>query len=66
MLIFLGLEKVVDVNHLRSSMLIFSLLVPHPEQTHNKKTYKKTFETQNTICVNDNFNVNVNVLFKTS
>jgi hypothetical protein len=30
MLIFLGLKKVVDVNHLRSSMLIFSLLVPHP------------------------------------
>jgi hypothetical protein len=31
MLIFLGLEKVVDVNHLRLSMLIFSLLVPHPK-----------------------------------
>jgi hypothetical protein len=30
MLIFLGVEKVVDVNHLRSSMLIFSMLLPHP------------------------------------
>jgi hypothetical protein len=30
MLIFIGVEKVVDVNHLQPSMLIFSLLVPHP------------------------------------
>ena len=31
MLIFLGVEKVVDVNHLRPSMLIFSMLIPHPD-----------------------------------
>ncbi len=30
MLIFLGVETVVDVNHLLPSMLIFSLLLPHP------------------------------------
>ncbi len=33
MLIFLEVEKVVDVNHLRPSMLIFSMLLPHPEKT---------------------------------
>ena len=45
MLIFLGLEKVVDVNHLRSSMLIFSLLVPHPNvstQLKNTLSYLKS------------------------
>jgi hypothetical protein len=31
MLIFLGVKKVVDVNHLRLSMLIFSMLLPHPK-----------------------------------
>ncbi len=30
MLIFLGVQTVVDVNHLLPSMLIFSLLLPHP------------------------------------
>jgi hypothetical protein len=31
MLIFLGVETVVDVNHLLPSMLIFLLLLPHPQ-----------------------------------
>ena len=30
MLIFLGVKKVVDVNHLLSLMLIFLMLLPHP------------------------------------
>ncbi len=30
MLIFLGVENLVDVSHLRPSMLIFSTLIPHP------------------------------------
>ena len=30
MLIFLGVENLVNVSHLRPSMLIFSMLVPHP------------------------------------
>ena len=30
MLIFLGVQTVVDVNHLLLSMLIFLLLLPHP------------------------------------
>ena len=30
MLIFLGVQTVVDLNHLLPSMLIFSLLLPHP------------------------------------
>ena len=47
MLIFLGVEKVVDVNHLRPLMLIFSLLVPLPRKNHIKHkmvstTRKKT------------------------
>jgi hypothetical protein len=33
MLIFLGVQTVVDVNHLLPSMLIFSLLLPHPNQS---------------------------------
>jgi hypothetical protein len=32
-LIFLGVKKVVDVNHLRWSMLIFLMLLPHPQET---------------------------------
>jgi hypothetical protein len=39
MLIFLGAEKVVDVNHLRSSMLIFLLLVPHPVYYYWRKSF---------------------------
>ncbi len=30
MLIFLGVENLVDVSHLQPSMLIFSMLIPHP------------------------------------
>jgi hypothetical protein len=30
MLIFLGVENLVDVSHLQPSMLIFAMLIPHP------------------------------------
>jgi hypothetical protein len=47
MLVFLGLEKVVDVNHLRSSMLIFSLLVPHPDKTAKLSHFRDVNVTKN-------------------
>jgi hypothetical protein len=43
MLIFLGVKKVIDVNHLRS--LIFLLLVPHPPVNTNNPTFGTFYTT---------------------
>jgi hypothetical protein len=43
MLIFLGVQTAVDVNHLLPSMLIFSLLVTGPENTNIKRNVESTF-----------------------
>ncbi len=55
--IFLRVKKVVDVNHLRSSMLIFSLLVPHPTNVCHLVGrvllfyWKSFFSIRQSICI---------------